>query len=551
MGQPTVKPFAYTKLFQLAPDTTQYRVLAPDHVAVESHAGQELLRVADTGLELLAAEAFADMAYLFRTAHLDQWAAILDDPGASDNDRFVAASLLKNAIISAGRVLPSCQDTGTATIMGWRGHRVLTDGHDDEALSRGVYRTYTTHNLRYSQVAPRDMYSDVNTGTNLPAQIDIEAAHGDAYDFLFIAKGGGSANKTFLFPETPAVLTPAKLREFLLASLPKLGVSACPPYHLAIVVGGTSPERNLKTVKLASAGWLDSLPTSGDGSGRAFRDTALEAEVLEITRKIGLGAQFGGAWFALDVRVIRMPRHAASCFIGIGASCSAHRNIRGRITRQGVMLEALDRTPERFLPKLGVLEGRRSVDLNLERPMAEIRAELSKHPVGTQVNLTGTLIVARDIAHAKVKQILDSGQPMPEYLQRYPVYYAGPAKTPPGMASGSFGPTTAQRMDPYVDEFMSKGASLVMLAKGNRAEQVTDACKKHGGFYLGTIGGAAALVAQHILSSETVAFEELGMEAVRRITVKSLPAFVICDDKGNNLYRHKPLTAGPLPPGHQ
>ncbi|HEY3323928.1 MAG TPA: FumA C-terminus/TtdB family hydratase beta subunit [Planctomycetota bacterium] len=550
MAQPNVKPFAYTKLFQLSPDSTEYRTLSTEHVSVETHAGQDLLRVADGGLELMASEAFADMAYFFRTAHLEQWAGILEDREASENDRFVAASLLRNAIISAGRVLPSCQDTGTATIMGWRGHRVMTEGHDEEVLSRGVYRTYTTHNLRYSQVAPKDMYSDVNTGTNLPAQIDIEAGHGDAYDFLFVAKGGGSANKTFLFPETPAILTPQKLREFLLASLPKLGVSACPPYHLAIVVGGTSPEKNLKTVKLASAGWLDNLPTSGDGSGRAFRDTALEAEVLDITRKVGLGAQFGGAWFALDVRVIRMPRHAASCFIGIGASCSAHRNIRGRITRSGVMLEALDKNPERFVSKLGALEGRRSVELNLERPMAEIRAELSRYPIGTQVNLTGTLIVARDIAHAKIKQIIDSGQPMPEYLKRYPVYYAGPAKTPAGMASGSFGPTTAQRMDPYVDEFMSKGASLVMLAKGNRAEIVTEACKKHGGFYLGTIGGAAALVAQHILSSEPVAFEELGMEAVRRITVKSLPAFIICDDKGNNLYNHKPGISGAKPAGH-
>ena len=561
MGNPTAKPFAYTKLFQLAADTTTYRLLTADHVMVQQHAGQDLLHVESAGLELLAAEAFADMAYFFRTAHLEQWAAILDDPGASDNDRFVAASLLKNAIISAGGVLPSCQDTGTATVIGWRGHRVLTEGRDEEALSRGIYRTYTTHHLRYSQVAPRDMFTDVNTGTNLPAQIDIEAGYGDAYDFLFVAKGGGSANKTFLFPETPAVLTPQKLREFLIASLPKLGVSACPPYHLAIVVGGTSPEKNLKTVKLASTGWLDSLPASGDGLGRAFRDPALEAEILEMTRKVGLGAQFGGAWFALDVRVIRMPRHAASCFIGIGASCSAHRNVRGRINRDGVLLEALDRNPERFLPRLGALEGRRAVELNLERPMAEIRAELSKHPVGTQVNLTGTLIVARDIAHARIKQLLDAGQPMPEYLMRYPVYYAGPAKTPPGMASGSFGPTTAQRMDSYVDDFLSRGASLVMLAKGNRAELVTEACRKHGGFYLGTIGGAAALVAQHILSSQAVAFEELGMEAVRRITVKSLPAFIICDDKGHNLYHHRPATGAPrsgqgqgtpaaLPPGH-
>ena len=528
---------AYTKLFQLERDATDYRLLTPELVSLHRHLRQEILHVEGAALELLAREAFADSAFLFRTRHLEQWAEILDDPEASANDKFVAASLLKNAIVSAGGVLPSCQDTGTATVLGWRGHRVLTDGCDEEALSRGIRATYAERNLRYSQVAPVDMFKDANTGTNLPAQIDLEAANGDSYDFLFLAKGGGSANKTFLFPETPAVLTPQKLREFLKANIPKLGVSACPPYHLAIIIGGTSPEKNLKTLKLASAGWLDGLPTNGDGSGRAFRDLAMEAEVLEMTRGLGLGAQFGGKWFALDVRVVRLPRHAASCFIGIGASCSAHRNIRGRINRDGVLLERLDHHPERFLPKLNILAGRRAVELNLDRPLAEIRAELARHPVGTQVNLTGTLIVARDVAHARIKALLDAGKPMPEYLKKHPVYYAGPAKTPPGMASGSFGPTTAGRMDPYVDEFMAHGASLVMLAKGNRAESVTDACRKHGGFYLGTIGGAAAVVAQQITSSEVVDFAELGMEAVRRITVKGLPAFIICDDKGSNLYR--------------
>ena len=531
------KPFVYTKLFPLGTDTTEYRLLTPEHVRIHRHLGQEILHVEGAALELLAREGFAESAFFLRTRHLEQWAGILEDAQASDNDRFVAASLLKNAIVSAAGVLPMCQDTGTATVLGWRGHRVLTDGCDEESLSRGIYQAYTQQNLRYSQVAPVNMYKDVNTGTNLPAQIDLEAARGDAYDFLMLAKGGGSANKTFLFAETPAVLTPRNLREFLAANIPKLGVSACPPYHLAIVVGGTSPEKNLKTVKLASAGYLDGLPTSGDGSGRAFRDLELEAEVLGLTRGFGLGAQFGGQWFALDVRVIRMPRHAASCFIGIGASCSAHRNIRGRINRDGVLLERLDHTPERFLPKLNLLEGRKAVELDLDRPMPEIRAELAKHPVGTQVNLTGTLIVARDIAHARIKEMLDAGQPMPEYLKKHPVYYAGPAKTPPGLASGSFGPTTAQRMDPYVDEFMGHGGSLVMLAKGNRAEGLTAACRKHGGFYLGTIGGAAAVVAQHITCSELVDFPELGMEAVRRITVKGLPAFVICDDKGNNLYK--------------
>ncbi len=533
------KPFAYTKLFQLEDDRTEYRLLTPGHVAVHRHLGQELLHVEGAALERLAREAFEDSAFLFRTRHLEQWAAILDDPEASDNDRFVAASLLKNAMVSAGGVLPGCQDTGTATILGWRGHRVLTDGNDEEALSRGVYHAYRERNLRYSQVAPVDLFRDVNTGTNLPAQIDLEAVRGDAYDFLFLAKGGGSANKTFLFPELPAILNPEKLRDFLKANIPRLGVSACPPYHLAVVIGGTSPEKNLKTLKLASAGWLDGLPTGGDGSGRAFRDLAMEAEVAAMCRGFGLGAQFGGKWYALDVRVVRMPRHAASCFIGIGASCSAHRNIRGRVTRDGVLLEKLDRNPERFLPKLNVLEGRRSVELDLDRPMAEVRAELARHPVGTQVNLTGTLIVARDVAHARIQEQMDAGRPMPEYLKRHPVYYAGPAKTPPGLPSGSFGPTTAGRMDPYVDGFMARGGSLVMLAKGNRAESVTESCRKHGGFYLGTIGGAAAVVAEHITSSELVEFPELGMEAVRRITVKRLPAFIICDDKGNNLYRMK------------
>lgn len=527
----------YHTQFQLGPDPTTYRRLSAEHVDVHQYCGQDLLHVDGAGLERLAKTAFTDVAFYFRTTHLEQLAAILDDPEASDNDRFVAATLLKNAAISAEGVLPACQDTGTAIVLGWRGHRVLTDGADEAAIERGIKAAYGENHLRYSQVAPVGLFKDVNTGTNLPAQIDLEAGSGESYEFLFLAKGGGSSNKTFLFSETPAVLTPHNLREFLKANLPKLGVSACPPYHLAVVIGGTSPEKNLKTLKLASAGWLDTLPTSGDGHGRAFRDPEWESEVMEITREMGFGAQFGGKWFALDARVVRLSRHAASCFIGIGVSCSAHRNIRGRIDRHGIHIEELDRNPQRFAAKLGVLEKGTSVEVNLDRPMAEIRAELSRHSVGTRLSLTGTLIVARDAAHARIQQLLDTGQPMPDYFTRHPIYYAGPAKTPPGMASGSFGPTTAQRMDTYVEAFMSRGASLVTLAKGNRAEHITDSCRKHGGFYLGTIGGAAALVAQHISASEIVAFEEMGMEAVRRIRVRSLPAFILCDDKGNNLYR--------------
>ena len=532
--------FCYAKLFDYGADATVYRQLSGELFVEAVWCGdQEYLRIEPAAFTLLAREAFRETNFFFRSAHLDQWAAVIDDRQATDNDRFVAAKLIENAVISAAGELPSCQDTGTANILGWKGNRVLSDGHEAEALSLGVFEAYRDNNLRYSQVAPlSSVYDDVNTGTNLPAQIDLSAdKEGAGYEFLFVAKGGGSSNKTYVFPETKSLLNPVALRKFLQEKLRGLGVAACPPYHLAVVIGGTSPELNLKTVKLASAKFLDGLPTAGSKAGIAFRDLALEAEIQAMTREFGLGAQFGGKNFALDVRVIVLPRHTASVFVGIGASCSADRNIRGKITKEGVFLEALDHYPERLLPKLAQVRMATPVEIDLDQPMDAIRAGLAKLPVGTLVNLSGTLIVARDIAHARLNALLEQGKPLPEYFKTHPIYYAGPAKTPPGKASGSFGPTTAQRMDLYLETFMSQGASLITLAKGNRAASVTESCKKHGGFYLGTIGGAAALVAeQNITASELVDFPELGMEAVRSIRVEKLPAFILSDDKGHCLY---------------
>ena len=480
-----------------------------------------------------------DAAFLLRPAHLAQVAAILDDPEASDNDRGVALAMLRNAEVAADGILPFCQDTGTATIYGKKGQQVWTGGGDEEALSRGVFETYTQENLRYSQTVPLTTYEEQNSGNNLPAQIDLHAVDGSEYRFLFVAKGGGSANKTYLFQETKALLNPERLIPFLTEKMKTLGTAACPPYHLAFVIGGTSAEANLKTVKLASTGYLDTLPTEGNAGGRAFRDVALEQELLAQAAKTGIGAQFGGKYFALDVRVVRLPRHGASCPVGMGVSCSAHRNVKAKIDRDGLWIEALERDPGRFIPE--AFRGRKEsgvVAVDLNRPMPEVLAELAKHPVKTRLALTGTLIVARDIAHAKIKERLDAGEPMPQYLLDHPVYYAGPAKTPEGLPSGSFGPTTAGRMDSYVDLFQSHGGSLVMIAKGNRSQQVTDACKDHGGFYLGSIGGPAAVLAkEHIRKVELLEYPELGMEAIYRIEVEDFPAFVLVDDKGNDFFQ--------------
>ncbi len=529
--------FQYAPVFNLGPGHTEYRLLTKNHVSTASFAGEEIVKVAPEGLTELAAHAMRDVSHLLRTDHLQQLRNILDDSEASANDRYVALELLKNANIAAGMVLPSCQDTGTATVVAKKGAKIWTGGGDQKAISHGIYKTYTETNLRYSQVAPLSMYDEKNTGTNLPAQIDIEAVDGDAYKFLFMAKGGGSANKTYLFQETKALLTPDKLKAFVREKMASLGTSACPPYHLAFVVGGTSPEMTLKTVKLASARYLDDLPTKGDGLGGALRDLEMEAEILKMAREIGLGAQFGGKYFAHDVRVIRLPRHGASCPVGLGVSCSADRNILAKITRDGIWLEALERDPARFLPEVDVGSGV-VVRLDLNQPMSAIRAELSKYPVKTRVMLTGSIVVARDIAHAKIQQRLDQGQGMPEYFKNNIVYYAGPAKTPQGMASGAFGPTTAGRMDSYVDAFQKAGGSFVMLAKGNRSPAVTQACKDNGGFYLGSIGGAAARLAQDCIRKvEVIDYPELGMEAIYKIDVVDFPAFIIVDDKGNDFFK--------------
>ncbi|MCB0990350.1 MAG: fumarate hydratase [Acidimicrobiales bacterium] len=531
--------FAYSDLLPLGQDTTTYRKLTDDHVSTFEAAGHTFVKVEPEGLRLLAAEAMRDIAHFLRTEHLESLAHILEDPEASDNDRFVATELLKNANIAAAGVLPMCQDTGTAIIMGKKGQRVYTGFDDAEALSRGVYDTYETSNLRYSQMAPLDMFTEKNTGNNLPAQIELYADQGEAYKFLFMAKGGGSANKSYLFQETKALLNPTSLTKFLDEKLRTLGTAACPPYHLAVVIGGTSAEFSLKTAKYASARYLDSLPTTGDAvTGHGFRDVGWENEILELTRKFGIGAQFGGKYFCHDVRVIRLPRHGASNPVAIAVSCSADRQAKAKITAEGIFLEQLEKDPAHFLPETtdADLPGG-VVDIDLNQPMDSIRAELTKYPVKTRLSLTGTLVVARDIAHAKIQERLDAGEPMPEYLRNHPVYYAGPAKTPDGYASGSFGPTTAGRMDSYVGSFQSQGGSLVMLAKGNRSQQVTDACRQYGGFYLGSIGGPAARLAlDSIRKVEVLEYPELGMEAVWKIEVENFPAFIVVDDKGNDFF---------------
>jgi fumarate hydratase, class I len=528
--------FRFTPLFPALADATEYELLTRDHVAAGECDGRPVVKVGAEALAILAERAFHDVAFFLRTSHLESLAGILRDPESSANDRYVALELLKNAVISSEGVFPMCQDTGTAIINAKKGQQVWTGGGDEEALSRGVFNAYARNYFRYSQNAALTMYEEKNTGTNLPAQIDISAADGDEYKFLCIAKGGGSANKTFLFQETKAVLNPDALPKFLIGKMKAIGTAACPPYHLAVVVGGTSAELVLKTVKLASARYLDTLPTAGGPGGQAFRDLELEARLLEASRKIGLGAGFGGKYFALDVRVIRLPRHGASCPIGLGLSCNADRNVTAKITRGGVFLERLEKDPARFLPVPAESEGR-AVEIDLNRPMSEIRATLGKYPVATRLSLSGPIVVARDIAHAKLKERLDAGEDLPAFFKDHIIYYAGPAKTPPGHASGSFGPTTAGRMDDYVPVFQKRGGSLVMLAKGNRSKTVTESCKTYGGFYLGSIGGPAARLGRDcITSQEVLAYPELGMEAIFKITVKDFPAFIIVDDKGNDFF---------------
>ncbi|MEU4682258.1 fumarate hydratase [Streptomyces xinghaiensis] len=536
--------FAYTDLLPLGEDTTPYRLVTSEGVSTVEADGRTFLKVEPEALRKLAAEAMHDISHYLRPAHLAQLRRILDDPEASPNDRFVALDLLKNANIAAAGVLPMCQDTGTAIVMGKRGQNVLTSGRDEEALSRGIYDAYTQLNLRYSQMAPLTMWEEKNTGSNLPAQIELYATDGGAYKFLFMAKGGGSANKSFLYQETKAVLNEKSMMRFLEEKIRSLGTAACPPYHLAIVVGGTSAEYALKTAKYASAHYLDELPAEGSPTGHGFRDKELEEKVFELTQKIGIGAQFGGKYFCHDVRVVRLPRHGASCPVAIAVSCSADRQAVAKITAEGVFLEQLETDPARFLPDTteeqlteGAGPDLEAVRIDLRRPMDEILAELTQHPVKTRLSLTGTLVVARDIAHAKIKERLDAGEEMPRYLKDHPVYYAGPAKTPEGYASGSFGPTTAGRMDAYVEQFQAAGGSKVMLAKGNRSRQVTDACAAHGGFYLGSIGGPAARLAQDCIKKvEVLEYEELGMEAVWKIEVEDFPAFIVVDDKGNDFF---------------
>jgi fumarate hydratase, class I len=540
--------FSYTDMLPTGADDTEYRLLSSDGISVREAFGRQFLQVEPEVLTQLTAAAMRDIAHLLRPAHLKQLRAILDDPEASPNDKFVAGDLLKNACIAAGGVLPMCQDTGTAIIMGKRGGQVLTDGNDAEHIARGVYDAYTTLNLRYSQLAPLTMWDERNTGSNLPAQIELYATDGDEYTFLFIAKGGGSANKSYLYQETKAVLSPAKMAAFLAEKIRSLGTAACPPYHLAIVVGGTSAEFALKTAKYASAKYLDALPTSGSMAAHGFRDIELEQQVLEITRQAGIGAQFGGKYFCHDVRVVRLPRHGASCPVAIAVSCSADRQARAKIKGNGVYLERLETDPAQYLPDTAAAElDENVVRIDLSRPMDEIRAELSRYPIKTRLALTGPMVVARDIAHAKINDLLDAGQPMPAYLRDHAVYYAGPAKTPAGYASGSFGPTTAGRMDSYVDRFQAAGGSLVMLAKGNRSTAVTAACQKYGGFYLGSIGGAAAKLARDCITKvEVLEYPELGMEAVWRIEVRDFPAFIVVDDKGNDFFASDTPASQPL-----
>ena len=546
--------FTYSDLLPLGADTTKYRLVSKEGVSVIKLGDKEFLQVEPSALTLLTETAIHDISHYLRTEHLEQVAKILKDPEASANDRFVALDLLKNANIAAGGVLPMCQDTGTALIMGKKGQYVLTTAKDEVALSQGVYDAFTKLNLRYSQMAPITTWEEKNTGNNLPAQIEIyaDSDHQDEYNFMFIAKGGGSANKSFLYQETKAVLNPTSFMSWLDEKLRSIGTAACPPYHLAIVIGGTSAEHTVKTAKLASTHYLDTLPTTGDAAtGHGFRDIALEEEVFKLTQKLGIGAQFGGKYFCHDVRVVRLPRHGASLPIAIAVSCSADRQAKAKITKDGIFLEELETDPAHFLPETTDEHlDDNVVKIDLNQPMDAIRAELSRHPVKTRVSLTGTIVVARDIAHAKIKEMLDAGKPMPEYLKKYAVYYAGPAKTPVGMASGSFGPTTAGRMDSYVAQFQSQGGSLVMLAKGNRSKQVTDACKSHGGFYLGSIGGPAARLAQDCITKvEVLDFAELGMEAVWKIDVVDFPAFIVVDDKGNDFFAEtmKPLTIGVKP----
>jgi fumarate hydratase class I len=543
--------FAFTELFPLGHDDTPYRLLSTEGVSVVDTPLGQMLQVSPEAITLLTREAMHDIAHFLRPGHLQQLRNILDDPEASDNDRFVALDLLRNANISAGGVLPMCQDTGTAIVKAKKGQMVYTGGGDEEAIARGVFDTYLTSNLRYSQMAPITMYDEKNTGTNLPAEIKISAIDGDAYKFLFMAKGGGSANKSYLFQETKALLNEKTLLPWLFEKMKTLGTAACPPYHLAVVIGGTSAELAVETAKLASTRYLDTLPTEGSILGHAFRDLELEAKVLELSRQTGIGAQFGGKYFCHDVRIIRLPRHGASCPVGMAVSCSADRQAVGKITRDGIFLEQLETDPARFLPEIDEshLDDAQVVQIDLTRPMSEIREELSKYPVKTRVMLTGPLVVARDIAHAKLKERLDAGQGLPQYMKDHAVYYAGPAKTPEGMASGSFGPTTAGRMDSYVDEFQAAGGSFVMLAKGNRSRQVTDACKAHGGFYLGSIGGPAARLAQDCITKvEVLEYPELGMEAVWKIEVQDFPAFIIVDDKGNDFFDlvNKPYAGTPV-----
>lgn len=532
--------FEYQKMFPMGEDKTKYRLVTKDGVSVSEFEGRKILKVSPEALTRLAREGFRDIAFKLRAEHLKMVADILEDPEASDNDKNVALTMLRNAEVASHGVLPFCQDTGTAIIVGKKGQAVWTNSDDEEALSKGVFDCYTQENLRYSQNAPLNMWDEVNTRCNLPAQIDIFSTNSDKYEFLFIAKGGGSANKTYLYQETKALITPKKLIPFMIEKMKTLGTAACPPYHLAWVIGGTSAETCLKTVKLASAKYYDNLPTSGNKLGHAFRDVELEKLVLEEAQRLGIGAQFGGKYFALDVRIIRMPRHGASCPIGLGVSCSADRNAKAKIDENGVWMEELESDPARFIPEKykAINTGEGAVEIDLNRPMGEVLAELDKYPVKTRLSLKGTIIVARDIAHAKLKELLDSGKPLPQYVKDHPIYYAGPAKTPEGMPSGSFGPTTAGRMDSYVDQFQENGGSMVMIAKGNRSQAVTDACKKHGGFYLGSIGGPAAILAKdNIKKVELVAYPELGMEAIWKIEVENFPAFILVDNKGNDFFK--------------
>lgn len=528
--------FFYQEPFPLGKDETKYRLLTKDYVKVMEVDGRRILKVDPAGLTLLAREAYSDVSFYLRASHLEKLAAILKDSEATDNDKFVAYTMLLNQVVAAEGELPTCQDTGTAIAIGKKGECVWTGGCDEEALSRGVFETFRDKNLRYSQVVPLTMTSEKNSGTNLPAQIDLYATQGNEYKFLFITKGGGSGNKTYLYQQTKALLTDESLTKFIKEKIRELGTSACPPYHLAIVIGGTSAEANLATVKKASAGYLDHLPTSGNEGGRAFRDLEWEEKVTKLCQECGIGAQFGGKYLVHDVRVIRLPRHAASCPVGMGVSCSADRNIKGKITEDGIFLEEMETNPARFVPAAAPHLSP-AVEIDLDEGMDKVREKLSQYPIKTRLNIRGTLVVARDIAHAEIKKMLDEGKPMPDYFKKHPVYYAGPAKTPKGMASGSFGPTTAGRMDPYTELFQSHGGALVMVAKGNRTQQVTDACKKYGGFYLGSIGGPAAILAKNSIKSvEVIDFPELGMEAVRKIYVENFPAFIIVDDKGNNFF---------------